>query len=59
MELFLFFLITLIMIYLLKQYFNGPKNTKKNMNGKLLIITGASDGISLESTKDYYQKMQR
>ena len=47
----LFFLI--ILIYFIRKWANGPMNTiKKDMTGKLIIVTGSSDGIGLETAKD-------
>ena len=50
----LIFLIVLIVIaYLIKKWANGPLNPiKKDLTGKLIIVTGSSDGIGLETAKD-------
>ena len=38
---------------LLKKWANGPMNPiKKDLTGKLIIVTGSSDGIGLETAKD-------
>ena len=51
---FLFLLILFIIIaYLIKKWANGPLNPiKKDLTGKLIIVTGSSDGIGLETAKD-------
>ena len=57
---FLLLLIFFIIIaYFIKKYANGPLNPiKKDLTGKLIIVTGSSDGIGLETAKDLIQ-MQR
>ena len=51
---FLIFLIILIILrYLIRKWANGPLNPiKKDLTGKLIIVTGSSDGIGLETAKD-------
>ena len=53
----LFLLILLIIFtiigYLIKKWAHGPLNPiKKDLTGKLIIVTGSSDGIGLETAKD-------
>ena len=53
----LFLLILLIILivlgYFIKKWANGPLNPiKKDLTGKLIIVTGSSDGIGLETAKD-------
>ena len=49
--LFIIFLITIA--YFAKKWANGPLNPiKKDLTGKLIIVTGSSDGIGLETAKD-------
>ena len=48
-------LMTLLIVfaYFVKKWANGPLNTiKKDLEGKLIIVTGSSDGIGLETAKD-------
>ena len=51
---FLIFLLILIALrYLIRKWANGPLNPiKKDLTGKLIIVTGSSDGIGLETAKD-------
>ena len=51
---FLILLCVLIIFgYFLKKWANGPMNPiKKDLTGKLIIVTGSSDGIGLETAKD-------
>ena len=52
-SLLLFFVILIILAYLIKKWANGPINPiKKDLTGKIIIVTGASDGIGLETAKD-------
>ena len=45
--------ILIIFGYFLKKWANGPMNPiKKDLTGKLIIVTGSSDGIGLETAKD-------
>ena len=50
----IFVLIIIAIIgYLIKRWANGPLNPiKKDLKGKLIIVTGSSDGIGLETAKD-------
>ena len=53
MHLLLVLIIIIIIGYLIKKWANGPLNPiKKDLTGKLIIITGSSDGIELEAAKD-------
>ena len=53
MHLLLLLIILIILGYLIKKWANGPLNPiKKDLKGKLIIITGSSDGIGLEAAKD-------
>lgn len=51
---FLIFLIILsLILFLVKKWANGPLNIhKKDLTGKIIIVTGASDGIGYETAKD-------
>lgn len=43
----------IILAYCVKKWSNGPLNPiKKDLTGKLIIVTGSSDGIGLETAKD-------
>ena len=43
----------IILAYCVKKWANGPLNPiKKDLTGKLIIVTGSSDGIGLETAKD-------
>ena len=47
------FIIISIMLYIIKKIANGPLNPiKKDLTGKLIIVTGSSDGLGLETAKD-------
>ena len=49
----LLFIIVIIILYFIKKYANGPLNPiKKDLTGKLIIVTGSSDGIGLETAKN-------
>jgi len=42
-----------LILFLIKKWSNGPLNSnKKDLTGKLIIITGSSDGIGLVAAKD-------
>jgi len=48
-----FIFILALILFLIKKWANGPLNTnKKDLTGKLIIITGSSDGIGYEAAKD-------
>ena len=51
---FIFLIIILtIIFFLIRKWANGPLiSNKKDLTGKLIIVTGASDGIGLEAAKD-------
>jgi len=51
---FLILLIIFIVLgFIIKKWANGPLNPiKKDLTGKLIIVTGSSDGIGLETAKD-------
>ena len=45
--------VILILVFFIKRYTNGPLNPlNKDLSGKLVIITGASDGLGLEIGKN-------
>ena len=49
----LLFIIISIILYIIKKIANGPLNPlKKDLPGKLIIVTGSSDGFGLETAKD-------
>ena len=56
MSLISFFILSIILAiigYFIKRWANGPLNPiKKDLTGKLVIVTGSSDGIGLETAKD-------
>ena len=44
----------LILAYFIKKWANGPLNPiKKDLTNKFIIVTGSSDGIGLETAKDF------
>ena len=46
-------IIIIILGYFIKRWANGPLNPiKKDLTGQLIIVTGSSDGIGLETAKD-------
>ena len=53
-SLFLVLLIVIVILrYFIKRRVNGPLSPiKKDLTGKLIIVTGSSDGIGLETAKD-------
>lgn len=46
------FILGSALIALLKRYFNGPLATKQDLTGKVIIITGASDGIGIVTANE-------
>lgn len=44
--------ITIPLIALVKRYFNGPLAKIKDLNGKVIIVTGASDGIGIHTARE-------
>ena len=60
MNIIFLFIIFIILGYLIKRWANGPINPiKKDMTGKLIIVTGSSDGIGLEKQKIYFSLTQK
>ena len=60
MNLLLLLIIIIILGYLIKKWANGPLNPiKKDLTGKLIIVTGSSDGIGLETAKDLLKSNAR
>ena len=56
MVLIFIFIIIIIIGYFLKKWANGPLNPiKKDLTGKLIIVTGSSDGIGLVTAKNLLQ----
>ena len=52
-SLILFLIVLSVILFFVKKWANGPLNkTKKDLTGKLIILTGASDGIGYETAKD-------
>ena len=52
-SLILFLIILSVILFFVKKWANGPLNKiKKDLTGKLIIVTGASDGIGYETAKD-------
>ena len=50
---FILLIFFLIIIAYFEKWANGPLNPiKKDLTGKLIIVTGSSDGIGLETAKD-------
>ena len=50
---FTLFCFLILLGYFIKKWANGPMNPIKNdLTGKLIIVTGSSDGIGLETAKD-------
>ena len=58
---FLILLIIFIVLgFIIKKWANGPLNPiKKDLTGKLIIVTGSSDGIGLETAKDLLRSNAR
>lgn len=49
----IFLIILSVILFLIKKWANGPLNIhKKDLTGKIIIVTGASDGIGYETAKD-------
>ena len=60
MHLLFLLIIFIILGYLIKKWANGPLNPiKKDLTGKLIIVTGSSDGIGLETAKDLLKSNAR
>ena len=50
----------IILAYCVKKWANGPLNPiKKDLTGKLIIVTGSSDGIGLETAKDLFNSNEK
>ena len=53
LSLLIFLIILIVLGYFIIKWANGPLNPiKKDLSGKLIIVTGSSDGIGLETAKD-------
>lgn len=49
---FIYFIIFILLV-ITKIYFNGPSAKKSRLDKKIIIITGASDGIGRNTMKNY------